>query len=61
MSRAAPKLAGIQGDLYALRLGGDLRVIVHENNLTITVLDVVLRSQVEGMRRLHRQGQSVAE
>jgi mRNA-degrading endonuclease RelE of RelBE toxin-antitoxin system len=55
------KLAGIQNDLYSLRVGGDLRVLVRKRNESITVVDVVRRSQVEGLRRLHKQGQSAAE
>lgn len=55
------KLAGIQSDLYSLRAGSDLRVLLRKGNGTITVVDVVRRSQVEGLRSLHRQGQSAAE
>jgi mRNA-degrading endonuclease RelE of RelBE toxin-antitoxin system len=55
------KLAGTQSDLYSLRVGGDLRVLVRKGNDTITVVDVVRRSQVDGLRRLREQGQSAAE
>jgi mRNA-degrading endonuclease RelE of RelBE toxin-antitoxin system len=55
------KLAGVQNDLYSLRVGGDLLVLLGKGNETITVVDVVRRSQVEGLRRLHRQGQNAAE
>jgi mRNA-degrading endonuclease RelE of RelBE toxin-antitoxin system len=55
------KLAGVQNDLYSLRVGGDLRVLVRKRSDTITVVDVVRRSQVEGLRRLHERGQSAAE
>jgi mRNA-degrading endonuclease RelE of RelBE toxin-antitoxin system len=55
------KLAGVPNDLYSFRVGGDLRVLLRKRNETITVVDVVRRSQVEGLRRLHKQGQSAAE
>jgi mRNA-degrading endonuclease RelE of RelBE toxin-antitoxin system len=55
------KLAGVQSDLYSLRAGNDLRVLLRRHNETITVVDVVRRSQVEGLRRLQKQGQSAAE
>lgn len=52
------KLAGSQSDLYSLRAGSDLRVLLRKRNEIITVVDVVRRSQVEGLRRLHKEGQS---
>jgi mRNA-degrading endonuclease RelE of RelBE toxin-antitoxin system len=55
------KLAGVQSDLYSLRVGGDLRVLIRIRNEDLTVVDVVRRSQVEGLRRLQKQGQSAAE
>ena len=55
------KLAGAEQDLYSLRVGADLRVLLQKRDETITVVDVVRRSQVEGLRRLHKQGQSAAE
>jgi len=55
------KLAGVQDDLYSLRVAGDLLVLVRKDNEIITVVDVVRRSQVEALRRLHKQGQSAAE
>jgi mRNA-degrading endonuclease RelE of RelBE toxin-antitoxin system len=55
------KLAGVQNDLYSLRVGGDLRILVRKRNDAITVVDVIRRSQVEGLRRLHKQGQCATE
>lgn len=55
------KLAGVQSDLYSLRAGSDLRVLLRKRNESVTVVDVVRRSQVEGLRRLQKQGQSAAE
>jgi mRNA-degrading endonuclease RelE of RelBE toxin-antitoxin system len=55
------KLAGAQNDLYSLRVGGDLRVLIRVSDDIITVVDVVRRSQVDGLRRLHKQGQSAVE
>jgi mRNA-degrading endonuclease RelE of RelBE toxin-antitoxin system len=55
------KLAGVQSDLYSLRAGSDLRVLLRKRNEIITVVDVVRWGQVEGLRRLQKQGQSAAE
>ncbi len=55
------KLAGVQSDLYSLRAGSDLQVLLRKRDETVTVVDVVRRSQVEGLRRLQKQGQSAAE
>jgi mRNA-degrading endonuclease RelE of RelBE toxin-antitoxin system len=55
------KLAGVQNDLYSLRVGGDLRILIRSSNNVITVVDVVRQSQVEGLRRLHKQGHSAVE
>ena len=54
------KLTGSQGDLFSLRVGADLRILVRRRDDTITVVDVVRRSQVEGLRKLSGQGQTVA-
>jgi mRNA-degrading endonuclease RelE of RelBE toxin-antitoxin system len=55
------RVAGVENDLYSLRVAGDLLVLVRKGNGTINVVDVVRRSQVEALRRLHKQGQSAAE
>lgn len=46
-------LEGDEPDLYSYRVGADLRVIVHraEHGDTMTVVDVVRRSQIDGLRR----------
>lgn len=51
------RLAGDPGDLFSLRVGSDLRVIVQRHGKVITVVDVIRRSQLDGLRRvmkLHR-------
>lgn len=46
------RLFGDQGDLFSLRVGSDLRVIVQRRDNVITVVDVVRRSQIDGLRRV---------
>jgi hypothetical protein len=41
--------------LYKLRVGADLRVLVRPQEDVITVVDVVRKSQIEGLRRLVEQ------
>jgi len=55
------KLTGDLSDLYLLRVGGDLRVLVRKHDDVITVVDVIRRSQLEGLRRLGNPGQNAAE
>lgn len=52
------RLAGDQNDLYSLRVGADLLVLVKRADDHITVVDVVRRSQVEGLRRVAALRQS---
>ena len=46
------RLPGDQGNLFSLRVGSDLRVIVQRRDDVITVVDVVRRSQIDGLRRV---------
>jgi mRNA-degrading endonuclease RelE of RelBE toxin-antitoxin system len=48
------RLNQLEGEenLYSLRVGADLRVLVRRRNDVVTVVDVVRRSQVDGLRRL---------
>lgn len=49
-SRLAP-VKGERPDLFQLRVGGDLRVLLRRRGAVITVVDVVRRSQIDGLRR----------
>ena len=51
-------LTGDQGGLYSLRVGADLRVIVRRQENVILVIDVVRRSQIDGLRQLANQRQA---
>lgn len=51
------RLTGGQDNLYSLRVGADLRVIVRRQENVATVVDVVRRSQIDGLRRLANQHQ----
>lgn len=45
--------------LYSFRVGGDLRMLVSRRGDAITIVDIVRRSQIEGLRgigRLRRAG-----
>jgi mRNA-degrading endonuclease RelE of RelBE toxin-antitoxin system len=55
------KLTGPLSGLYSLRAGGDLRVLIRRHDDGFTIVDVVRRTQVEGLRRLFGEGQSAAE
>lgn len=46
------RLKGDPNDLYSLRVGYDLRVLVWRRGDLITVVDVVRRSQIDGLRRV---------
>jgi mRNA-degrading endonuclease RelE of RelBE toxin-antitoxin system len=54
------RLAGDDNDLYSLRVGADLRVIVLRENDVITIIDVIRRSQVDGLRRLTKARQAAS-
>jgi hypothetical protein len=49
-ARLAP-VKGNREDLFQLRVGGDLRVLLRRRGEVITVVDVVRRSQIDGLRR----------
>jgi mRNA-degrading endonuclease RelE of RelBE toxin-antitoxin system len=49
---ALKQLKGDQDNVFSLRVGSDLRVLVRRGDDVITVVDVVRSSQVEGLRRL---------
>ncbi len=53
------RLEGEQ-NLYALRVGADLRVLVRRQDEVVTVVDVVRRSQVDGLRRLGKLDPALA-
>jgi hypothetical protein len=46
------RLTGEGAGLYALRVGSDLLVLLTRKDDLISVVDVVRKSQVEGLRRL---------
>ena len=46
------QLAGDQDDLFSLRVGSDIRVLVKRDDDAVIVVDVVRRSQIEGLRRV---------
>lgn len=46
------RLRGGQDNLYSLRVGNDLRVLVSRRDDVINVVDVVRRSQIDGLRRI---------
>ena len=46
------RLIGDPNDLHSLRVGSDLRVLVRRRGDLITVVDVVKRSQIDGLRRV---------
>lgn len=46
-------------ELYALRVGADLRVLARRRGAVVTIVDVVRRSQVEGLRRVVAPGQAM--
>ena len=48
--RLAP-VKGNRENLFQLRVGGDLRVLLRWRGEVITVVDVVRRSQIDGLRR----------
>jgi mRNA-degrading endonuclease RelE of RelBE toxin-antitoxin system len=54
------KLAGDKTDLFSLRVGSDLRVLVRRRGDAITVVDVVRRSQIDGLRRMAKQHQAAS-
>jgi mRNA-degrading endonuclease RelE of RelBE toxin-antitoxin system len=45
-----------KGNLYSLRVGNDLRVLFRRQGEAITIVDVVRRSQIDGLRQLRRHG-----
>jgi mRNA-degrading endonuclease RelE of RelBE toxin-antitoxin system len=49
---------GALSELFSLRVGGDLRVLLRRRGDTIVVVDVVRRSQIEGLRHLRREPQA---
>ena len=54
------RLKGDQTDLFPLRVGSDLRVLVRRRDDVITVVDVVRRGQVDGLRRATKQRQAAS-
>jgi hypothetical protein len=48
------RLTQLEGEenLYSLLVGADLRVLVRRRDNVVTVVDVVRKSQVDGLRRL---------
>jgi len=52
------RLVGGQNDLYSLRAGSDLRVLVLRRGDLITVVDVVRKSQIDGLRRVTERNQA---
>ena len=59
----AARLARIESDpndLYSLRVGADLRVIVRQRDDLLTVVDVIRRSQIDGLRRLTASRRAVS-
>lgn len=54
------RLGGDQADLFSLRVGSDLRVLVRRRGDAITVVDVVRKGQVEGLRRVTKQHQAAS-
>ena len=46
------RLVGMQDNLFSLRAGSDIRVLVKRTDDVVAVVDVVRRSQVEGLRRV---------
>ncbi len=55
------RITGDRADLYSLRVGADLRVLVSRHGDVITVVDVVRRSQIDGLRRLMGHRPAAAE
>jgi mRNA-degrading endonuclease RelE of RelBE toxin-antitoxin system len=45
------QLTGDLGNLYSVRAGSDLSVLMTRENEHISVVDIVRRSQIEGLRR----------
>jgi mRNA-degrading endonuclease RelE of RelBE toxin-antitoxin system len=45
------RLIGDHDDLWSLRAGSEFRVLVRRSGDLITVVDVVRRSQIDGLRR----------
>lgn len=54
------RLRSDQDDLFSLRAGSDLRVLVQRSDDVVTVVDVVRRSQIEGLRRIAEQRQAAS-
>lgn len=54
------KLAGDKTGLFSLRVGSDLRVLVRRRGDVVTVVDVVRRSQIDGLRRVAKQRQAAS-
>jgi hypothetical protein len=54
------RLKGVQESLYSLRVGADLRVLLRRQGDAITVVDVVRRSQIDGLRRLAEQSRAAS-
>jgi mRNA-degrading endonuclease RelE of RelBE toxin-antitoxin system len=52
MGTSLNRLTGEAAELYALRVGSDLRVLLTLRNDLISVVDIVRKGQVEGLRRL---------
>jgi hypothetical protein len=52
MGASLNQLTGKDAELYSLRVGSDLRVLLTRGNDLISVVDIVRKSQVEGLRRL---------
>jgi len=52
------RLLGFESDLYTLRIGLDLIVLVRRENDRIRIVDIVRRSQIDGLRRAMMQGQT---
>ena len=50
--RLEPGSSAQDGDLYALRVGHDLRVLFHRRGDVILIVDVVRSGQIEGLREL---------
>lgn len=49
------------GELYDLRVGADLRVILERCGQTIRIVDIVQRRQIDALRDLAKSSRVVAE
>lgn len=54
------KLSGAKEELYSLRVGADLRVVFRRQANVIIIVDVVRRSQIDGLRRIGGANQAAS-